>query len=92
MLRVREDRLAPDSLPDGLAAYRERFVAHLRSVRGLSLHTVRAYRGDVTTLLQYLADSGRDDLAALGTVEQVECDDAGGDCACETEQFAETEV
>lgn len=65
MLRVREDRLASDSLPDGLAAYRERFVVHLRSVRGLSLHTVRAYRGDITTLLQYLADSGRDDLAAL---------------------------
>jgi integrase/recombinase XerC len=31
----------------------------------LSPHTVRAYRGDVTTLLHYLASSGRDDLAAL---------------------------
>jgi integrase/recombinase XerC len=31
----------------------------------LSAHTVRAYRGDVTALLQYLVDSGRDDLAAL---------------------------
>ena len=60
-----EDPLAPDSLPDGLAACRERFAAHLRSVRGLSPHTVRAYRGDVTTLLQYLVNSGRDDLAAL---------------------------
>jgi integrase/recombinase XerC len=65
VLRVREDRRAADSLPDGLAAYRERFVAHLTSVRGLSTHTVRAYRGDVTALLRYLADSGRDDLAAL---------------------------
>ena len=65
MLRVREDRRAADSLPDGLAAYRERFVAHLTSVRGLSTHTVRAYRGDVTALLRYVADAGRDDLAAL---------------------------
>jgi integrase/recombinase XerC len=65
VLRVHEDRLTSDSLPDGLAAYRERFVAHLQSVRGLSRHTVRAYRGDVTALLQYLADSGQDDLAAL---------------------------
>jgi integrase/recombinase XerC len=62
---VKEDQPVPDSLPDALAAYRERFTAYLRSVRGLSLHTVRAYRGDVTALLQYLADSGRDDLAAL---------------------------
>ncbi|MGH3767735.1 MAG: tyrosine recombinase XerC [Pseudonocardiaceae bacterium] len=62
---MREDLRASDSLPDGLVAYRELFVAHLRSARGLSLHTVRAYRADVTTLLRYLADSGRDDLAAL---------------------------
>lgn len=40
-------------------------MAHLRSVRGLSPHTVRAYRGDVSALLTYLLDSGRDDLAAL---------------------------
>jgi integrase/recombinase XerC len=62
---VSEDRPPLDVLPDDLAAYRERFVAHLRSVRGLSPHTVRAYRGDVTALLQYLVDSDRDDLAAL---------------------------
>jgi len=65
VLRVREDRRAADSLPDVLAAYRERFVAHLTSVRGLSTHTVRAYRGDVTALLRYVADAGGDDLAAL---------------------------
>lgn len=65
VLPVSEDSPAPDALPDDLAAYRERFAAHLRSVRGLSPHTVRAYRGDVTALLQYLVDSGRDDLAAL---------------------------
>jgi integrase/recombinase XerC len=65
VLRVREERLASDFLPEGLAAYRERFATHLRSVRGLSAHTVRAYRGDVTTLLQYLANSGHDDLSGL---------------------------
>jgi integrase/recombinase XerC len=65
VLPVSEDRPAPDSLPDALAAYRERFAAHLCSVRGLSPHTVRAYRGDVTALLQYLVDSGHDDLSAL---------------------------
>ncbi|HET9257268.1 MAG TPA: tyrosine-type recombinase/integrase [Pseudonocardiaceae bacterium] len=52
-------------MPAELAAYQERFTAHLRSVRGLSPHTVRAYGGDVTALLRYLADSGRDDLAGL---------------------------
>jgi integrase/recombinase XerC len=65
VLPVSEDRSALDGLPDDLAAYRERFAAHLRSVRGLSPHTVRAYRGDVTALLHYLVNSGRDDLAAL---------------------------
>jgi integrase/recombinase XerC len=65
VLRVSEDPPAPHSLPDGLAAYRERFTDHLRSVRGLSPHTVRAYRSDVTILLHYLASSGRGDLAAL---------------------------
>jgi integrase/recombinase XerC len=62
---VGEDLPAPDSLPDTLAVHLECFVASLRSVRGLSPHTVRAYRGDVTALLQYLAASGSDDLAAL---------------------------
>jgi integrase/recombinase XerC len=65
VLPVSEEPPAPDSLPDDLAAYRERFVGHLRSVRGLSPHTVRAYRGDVTSLLQHLVGSGRDTLAAL---------------------------
>jgi integrase/recombinase XerC len=65
VLRVREERREFDSLPDALAAYREQFVAHLASVRGLSTHTVRAYRGDVTALLRYVSDSGRGDLAAL---------------------------
>ncbi len=65
VLPVSEDPPALDLLPDDLAAHLERFTVHLRSVRGLSPHTVRAYRGDVTALLQYVADSGRDDLAVL---------------------------
>jgi integrase/recombinase XerC len=59
------DRAARDVLPDDLAAHRERFAAHLQSVRGLSPHTVRAYRGDITALLRYLVDSGRGDLGGL---------------------------
>jgi integrase/recombinase XerC len=62
---VSEDPAAPDLLPDGLVACRERFTAYLRSVRGLSPHTVRAYWGDITALLHYLASSGCDDLEAL---------------------------
>lgn len=54
-----------DALPDDLVAHRERFAAHLRSVRGLSEHTVRAYRGDVTSLLHYLAGRGGDRVADL---------------------------
>ncbi|MGQ0773277.1 MAG: tyrosine recombinase XerC [Pseudonocardiales bacterium] len=54
-----------EALPADLLVHRERFAAHLRSVRGLSPHTVRAYHGDVSALLRYLAHSGCDDLARL---------------------------
>lgn len=63
VLRVSED--PQEVLPPGLVELRERFAAHLRSVRGLSPHTVRAYRGDISALLRYLVGSGRDDLAGL---------------------------
>lgn len=62
---VSEDPQPQDALPAHLVAHRECFAAHLRSVRGLSPHTVRAYRGDVSSLLRYLVDSGHDDLSAL---------------------------
>ncbi|MCA1671060.1 MAG: tyrosine recombinase XerC [Actinobacteria bacterium] len=52
-------------LPPGLVALQERFAAHLRAVRGLSAHTVRAYRADIGALLRYMAGSGGDELAAL---------------------------
>lgn len=47
------------TLPAALAAHLEAFVGHLRSVRGLSEHTQRAYRADLTSLLAHLA--GADD-------------------------------
>src|SRR3954471_12291799 len=52
------------------AAHLEAFAAHLRYERALSPHTVRAYLGDATTLLDHLRgpDAGPDtpvDLAEL---------------------------
>jgi len=40
-------------LPPALAAALTEFERELRAVRSLSEHTVRAYRGDVTALLEY---------------------------------------
>jgi integrase/recombinase XerC len=62
---VSKDPQQQDALPPDLVAHRERFAAHLRSVRGLSSHTVRAYRADVSALLRYMIDSGGKDLTAL---------------------------
>lgn len=41
------------------------FAAHLRSQRGLSPHTVRAYLGDIDGLLAFAARHGRTELAAV---------------------------
>jgi integrase/recombinase XerC len=54
-----------DGLPAELDVALEGFVRHLRSERGLSEHSVRAYRGDVTSLLGHLARMGRTRLADL---------------------------
>ncbi|MDQ3887338.1 MAG: tyrosine recombinase XerC [Actinomycetota bacterium] len=48
-----------------MAEHLEAFVAYVRSVRGLSPHTVRAYQSDVTILLNHLAAAGGVDLAGL---------------------------
>jgi integrase/recombinase XerC len=48
---------APD-LPQLLERARAAFERHLRSERGLSAHTVRAYLGDVDGLLQHAAREG----------------------------------
>lgn len=65
VLPVSEGSRAQDDLPPDLVALRERFAMHLRAVRGLSPHTVRAYRADISALLRYLAGSGRTDPGAL---------------------------
>ncbi|HEV3464544.1 MAG TPA: tyrosine-type recombinase/integrase, partial [Actinomycetota bacterium] len=58
-----------DGDPDGLApAARhglEAFVAHLRDERGLSVHTVAAYRRDMTQFLQFAARAGVTDPAQV---------------------------
>lgn len=52
-------------LPPALATALGDFAAHLASERDRSVHTVRAYRGDVTSLLDHLVRLGRRDLADL---------------------------
>jgi integrase/recombinase XerC len=52
-------------LPAELADLLDEFTRHLRSERGLSEHSVRAYRGDVTTLLEHAGRMGRDHVADL---------------------------
>jgi integrase/recombinase XerC len=45
-------------LPPGLTAARDAFSRHLDAERALSRHTVRAYRGDVQSLLEHAAQRG----------------------------------
>ena len=59
-----------ESLPPALGAALARFGRHLAAERALSRHTVRAYEGDIQSLLEYagrhgVADPGSLDLAAL---------------------------
>ena len=49
---------AAEPLPDRLAAALEAFRRHLAAERGLSGHTVRAYLGDVRSLLEHAAQAG----------------------------------
>jgi len=46
------------SLPPGLTAALDAFCRHLEAERALSPHTVRAYHGDVQSLLEHAARSG----------------------------------
>jgi site-specific recombinase XerD len=55
----------PRPLPPELAQALADFERHLLSERGLSLHTVRAYLGDVTALLLHLDLEGGTELAEL---------------------------
>jgi integrase/recombinase XerC len=56
----------PASLPAGLDAALEAFRHHIEAERGLSRHTVRAYLGDVTALLEHAASAGVAGPADLG--------------------------
>src|SRR5712671_3896437 len=56
-------------LPPALAAALAAFERHLRSERSLSPHTVRAYAGDVSSLLQYASLQGIDTPDRLGVTE-----------------------
>lgn len=53
------------SLPVGMAAALDGFVAHVRDERGCSPHTVRAYRGDVGDLLDFCAMRGVDEVSTI---------------------------
>ena len=53
------------SLPAALSAALAEFCRHLAAERALSRHTVRAYQGDVQSLLEYACRSGVDDPGSL---------------------------
>jgi integrase/recombinase XerC len=52
-------------LPDRLAQPLAAFQRHLTAERGLSAHTVRAYLGDIRSLLGYAGQDGITELAGL---------------------------
>jgi integrase/recombinase XerC len=52
-------------LPAALQAVVDEFAAHLRSEQDRSAHTVRAYAGDLTSLLDHMIRLGRTDLTRL---------------------------
>jgi len=63
--RVDVGAVVEDTLPAGLARALEAYSRHLRSERGLSEHTLRAYRGDVEALLEHARRMGREQVADI---------------------------
>src|ERR1700746_2152148 len=59
----------PGTLPSPRAAALAAFERHLRSERSLSPHTVRAYAGDIASLLAYASGQGVDTPDGLGVTE-----------------------
>jgi integrase/recombinase XerC len=57
--------VTPDAWPNWLDQRLEAFQRHLGAERGLSPHTVRAYIGDVRSLLEYACRGGLGELAGL---------------------------
>lgn len=49
---------ADEPLPASLAAALDEFIRHIDAGRALSAHTVRAYAGDISSLLRYAAEAG----------------------------------
>jgi integrase/recombinase XerC len=64
---MRDDQAA--DLPPALAGRLAAFERHLRAERALSAHTVRAYTGDVLSLLTHAHEGGLVELADLGAPE-----------------------
>src|SRR5690348_15444157 len=62
-------RPLPEVLPSALAGALAAFERHLRSERSLSPHTVRAYAGDIASLLAYASGQGVDTPDRLGVAE-----------------------
>jgi integrase/recombinase XerC len=54
-----------EPLPPGPGAVLAEFEGHLRDERGLSSHSVRAYRGDVDDLLRYAGRCGVEQVGGL---------------------------
>jgi integrase/recombinase XerC len=55
-------------LPPALGAALAGFCRHLSAERSLSRHTVRAYSGDIQSLLEYAASSGVEDAGSLDLI------------------------
>jgi integrase/recombinase XerC len=60
---------APVTLPPEMTSALAAFERHLRSERSLSPHTVRAYLGDITSLLEYATRQGVGAPQDLGLTE-----------------------
>ena len=65
LMESRAGQAARPGLPEPMAAVLAAFERHLASERGLSAHTVRAYIGDLISLLGYAADDGCEVLADI---------------------------
>src|SRR6266536_1207539 len=61
--------MPPEVLPSALAVALAAFERHLRSERSLSPHTVRAYAGDIASLLAYASGQGVETPDGLGLAE-----------------------
>jgi integrase/recombinase XerC len=66
---MKDAREPPGPLPPEMTAALAAFERHLRSERSLSPHTVRAYIGDVRSLLEHASRQGVGTPAGLGVSE-----------------------